>query len=223
MTTQKTFKHRVRTRMAKTGESYTAARRQLIAKGDQPEAAPTYEPLWSDERVTEATGRGWDAWFALIDAWDGAHRTHPEIASRLVAEHGVTGWYAQSITVGYERARGLRAPGQHADGWSVTATKTIGVPVERLFAAFEDDALREEWLPGAELRLRTARPSKSARYDWEEGSSRVDVGFDDLGETKSRVAIQHARLPDGETAEEMKTWWRGRVSALKTLLEEASR
>ena len=31
MTTQKTFKRRVRDRMAKTGESYTAARRQLIA------------------------------------------------------------------------------------------------------------------------------------------------------------------------------------------------
>ena len=31
MTTQKTFKRRVRDRMAKTGESYTAARRQLVA------------------------------------------------------------------------------------------------------------------------------------------------------------------------------------------------
>ncbi len=31
MTQQKTFKRRVRARMAKTGESYTAARRQLLA------------------------------------------------------------------------------------------------------------------------------------------------------------------------------------------------
>lgn len=30
MTTQKSFKRRVRDRMAKTGESYTAARRQLL-------------------------------------------------------------------------------------------------------------------------------------------------------------------------------------------------
>ena len=33
MPTQKIFKHRVRTRMAKTGESYTAARRQLMQQG----------------------------------------------------------------------------------------------------------------------------------------------------------------------------------------------
>ena len=42
-----------------------------------------------------------------------------------------------------------------------------------------------------------------------------------LDEAKSRVAIQHERLPDADTAEAMKAWWRERVSALKPLLEEA--
>ena len=36
MTAQKSFKRKVRARMAKTGESYTAARRQLIASGERP-------------------------------------------------------------------------------------------------------------------------------------------------------------------------------------------
>ena len=58
MTTQKTFKRRVRDRMAKTGESYTAARRQLIAAGDQPDpGTPTYETVVSDDRMLEATGK----------------------------------------------------------------------------------------------------------------------------------------------------------------------
>jgi hypothetical protein len=34
------------------------------------------------------------------------------------------------------------------------------------------------------------------------------------------VAIEHARLPDADTAGEMKAWWRERVIALKSLLEE---
>ena len=34
MTTQKTFKRRVRARMAKTGESYTTARRMLILSAE---------------------------------------------------------------------------------------------------------------------------------------------------------------------------------------------
>jgi hypothetical protein len=131
----------------------------------------------------------------------------------------VDGWYAQSITVGYERARGLRAPGQRPDGFAVGATRTIAVPVERLFEAFTDEPLRERWLPGADLRVRTATAPRTARYDWEDGSTRVIVGFEVAGEAKSRVALSHERLPDADTAEEMKAWWRERLTELKTRLE----
>jgi hypothetical protein len=221
MTKQKTFKRRVRARMTKTGESYTAARRMLIAAGERPEAATaTFQPPMSDEKVGEATGRIWEQWFVLLDAWNATSRSHTEIARWLTAEHGVAGWWAQSITVAYEQARGLRAPGQRPDGWSVSATKTIAVPVERLFDAFEDGALRERWLPGADLRLRTATAPRSARYDWEDGSTRVVVSFESLAEAKSRVALAHERLPDVDTYDEMKAWWRGRLAALKPLLEE---
>jgi Domain of unknown function (DUF4287) len=220
MTRQKTFKRRVRERMAKTGESYTAARRMLIANGDRPEVAiAEFEPPVAEERVAEATGRGWQQWFALLDEWGAPARTHTEMARWLREEHGVDGWYSQSITVGYERARGLRAPGEQADGFAVTATRTVGVPVARLFAAFEDEELRELWLPAADMRTRTATAPKSARYDWEDGSTRVIVGFDDLGEHKSRVSISHERLPDSETADEMKAWWRERLTELKSRFE----
>ena len=220
MTRQKTFKRRVRERMGKTGESYTAARRMLIANGDRPDVAMTqFEPPVADERVVEATGRGWQAWFAVLDEWGAPTHTHTEIARWLREEHGVDGWYAQSITVGYERARGLRAPGEHADGFAITASRTIAVPVERLFDTFEDPRLRERWLPGADLRTRTATAPRSARYDWEDGSTRVIVGFEDLGESKSRVSLSHERLPDAETAEEMKSWWRERLTRLKAQLE----
>lgn len=220
MTKQRPFKRRVRERMAKTGESYTAARRMLIAAGERPQQVlADFEPPVAEEKVVAATGRGWQAWFEALDEWEAPRRTHTEIARWLREEHGVDGWYSQSITVGYERARGLRAPGEHADGFAVSASKTVAVPVERLFEAFGDDELREHWLPGAELRLRTATAPKSARYDWEDGSTRVIVGFEDLGEAKSRVAISHERLPDSDTADEMKAWWRERVAALKPLLE----
>ena len=220
MTRQKTFKRRVRERMTQTGESYTAARRMLIATGDRPESAgPQFEPPVAEKRVVEATGRGWQAWFEALDGWGAASRTHTEIARWLREEHGVDGWYSQSITVGYERARGLRAPGEHADGFAVGASRTIAVPVERLFEAFDDEALRERWIGGGDLRLRTATAPKSARYDWEDGSTRVIVGFTGKGETKSNVALSHERLPDADAAEEMKAWWRERLTALKSQLE----
>jgi hypothetical protein len=46
MTKQKSFKGRVRARMDKTSESYTAARRQLLAKATS-EAAPDAPPARS--------------------------------------------------------------------------------------------------------------------------------------------------------------------------------
>src|SRR5688500_2254641 len=102
MTRQRTFKRRVRERMAKTGESYTAARRMLIADGDRPDAgAPAFEPPVADAKVAEVTGRGWDEWLSILDEWGAARRSHTEIARRLREEHGVDGWYSQAITVGY--------------------------------------------------------------------------------------------------------------------------
>jgi hypothetical protein len=223
MTKQRSFKRRVRERMAKTGESYTAARRALVAKGERPEErATSFEPTVAEETVVKATGRGWEQWFELLDGWGALSKSHGEVAGWVAAEHGVSGWWSQAITVTYERARGLRAPGQRADGWSVTASKTVAVPVGRLFEAFEDEATRERWLPGAELRLRTANPPRTARYDWEDGSTRVIVSFEEMTEDKSRIALEHERLPDADAAEEMKTWWRERVAALKQLLESES-
>ena len=67
------------------------------------------------------TGRVWDEWFALLDAWGGVERPHPEIARWLNQEHGIPGWWAQGVTVAYEQARGLRAPRQRRAACSRSA------------------------------------------------------------------------------------------------------
>jgi uncharacterized protein YndB with AHSA1/START domain len=219
MTSQRTFKRRVRERMAKTGESYTSARRMLIASGDRPETeAPAFAPPTSEEAVVEATGRGWAEWVAMLDAWGAAGRSHGQVAAWLREEHGLPGWWAQAVTVGWERARG-RAPGQRADGFEVSASRTVAVPVQRLWAAWEDPEVREHWLPGAEMRTRTATAPLRARYDWEEGATRVAVWFEAVGEGRSRVSMAHQRLPDADAAEGMRDWWRGRLDELKRMLE----
>ncbi|MCB0857300.1 MAG: hypothetical protein KDB54_12175 [Solirubrobacterales bacterium] len=179
-----------------------------------------FEPTLSSEKLKEATGKDWDQWLEVLDQAGAIRRTHTEIARWLIDDQGVPGWWAQSITVGYERARGLREPGQRADGWSVTASKTIEVPVQKVFDAFEKESIRDQWLPEAELHLRTATAPVSARYDWGDGSTRLIVGFEALGPAKSRVALEHEKLPDAQVADRMKDWWRERVAELKELLEK---
>jgi hypothetical protein len=218
MTTQKSFKTRIRARMEKTGESYTAARRHLLPAEPAPE--PKAERRMSDDAIRRNTGRTWDEWFAVLDRWGAQEQSHRDIALHLNQVLGVPGWWAQNITVAYEHARGLRpVGGTRAGTYEVGATKTVNVPVERLYAAFVDPELRERWLPGAELRERTAKPNRTARFDWEDGSTRVIVGFTAKDAGKSQVAVSHERLPDADTAGEMKTFWRARMVALKQLLE----
>jgi hypothetical protein len=217
MTTQRSFKRLVRARMEKTGESYTAARARLLA-GDEPQRISL---ATSDETIRERTGRGWEEWFDLLDEWGAADRTHREIARWLAGQQGIhpLAWNAQAIAGSYERARRGRQVGQHEDGFTVTATKTVAVPVERLYDAFVDVSLRQAWLPDGELRERTATKPRSARFDWGEDGTRVHVAFAAKGEAKSTAALSHERLADGAEAERMKAFWRERVAGLKEVLE----
>lgn len=52
--------------------------------------------------------------------------------------------WAQSITVWYERARGLRLKHQQADDFTFYASRTISVPVEVLFDGVREHALAAE-------------------------------------------------------------------------------
>ena len=218
MTGQRSFKRLVRARMEKTGERYAAARAALLA-AEEPTTTEAPVLTVSDEVIRRRTGRGWEEWFDLLDDSDAIAKPHREIARWLQSEHGIDGWSAQSVTVSYERARGRRAVGEHADGFAITASKTVAVSVERLYDAFVDESLRERWLPDGRLRERTATKPKSARFDWGDGATRVVVGFTAKGDGKSVVDIEHARLPDAAEGERMKAFWRERVAALKEVLE----
>ena len=219
MTERKSFKRRVRARMEKTGERYTAARRQVATRAAQPaDAEPT--GTVSGEAIVRATGKSWDDWFAALDAWDATERSHREIARHLREAHGVPGWWAQSVTVGYERARGMRAKHQQPTGFAVTVSKTVACDADRLFAAFVDDDERARWLTDATLTLRTAQPGRSARFDWEDGRTRVNVYFVAKGAAKTTVAVEHERLADSAEAERTKLAWRQRLASLKELLEQ---
>jgi hypothetical protein len=222
MTRQKSFKRLVRARMEKTGESYTAARAQLLVADAEEPAAGERSPLaTSDAEIRRRTGRGWEEWFDLLDDWGAPERTHRESARWVAELQGVDplAWNAQAVVHSYELARGLRVLGEHADGFTITASKTVAVPVERLFAAFVDESLRARWLPDGALRPRTVTEPRSARFDWGDGGTRVIVAFAAKGEAKSTAALQHVRLADAEEAERMKAFWRQRVATLKEVLE----
>ena len=233
MPTQKIFKQRVRTRMSKTGESYTAARRQLLQKTDEavpaahaepapPEVTPAKDDLLmtSDAAMRRATGKGHEEWFAIVDAWGGTSHNHTEIATWLRDTQGVAGWWSQNITVNYERARGMRDPHQQRDGYTISVTRTVAAEPDAVLAAFTSAPIRRRWLADSPIRQRPTRAALTARFDWPDPVSRVVVNVVPKAGGKALVAVGHEQIPDAETAERLKGSWRAWLGELKSVLEQ---
>ena len=221
MTTQRSFKRLVRARMARTGERYAAARAMLLAATAESGGGERAPLATSDEAIRTRTGRGWEEWFDLLDEWGADRLPHRDIARRVAAELGIVplAWAAQAVTMSYERARGGRLVGQHADGFTVTASRTVGVPVARLFEAFADPSRRAGWLPDGQLRERTATTPTSIRFDWAGGSSRVHAVLVAKADDRSTVAVEHVRLAGPAEADRMRAYWRAALLVLKARLE----
>jgi uncharacterized protein YndB with AHSA1/START domain len=246
MTTQKDFKRLVRGRMQKTGESYTSARASLLAQSakqaqgfdttghgvlDTPSSAASTGTAaaipvadfakiagMSDDAVKAKTGCTWERWVWALDQVKAYNWPHSEIAQYVHEKYKVPGWWTQTVTVGYERIRGLRARGQRRSGsWEASRSKTINAGVGTVFKSFKQPKLRSAWLDGHDAVVRTSVPNKSLRLTWEDGTS-VEVYLTSKARSKTQVAIQHTKLPNKEAADRMKGFWTRHLDALASRL-----
>lgn len=228
MTRNKDLKKVVRARMHKTGESYTAARAVVTLRKDSPAGKANYaapRAQWPelagirDEAVKEKTGRTWAQWVKVLEG-DGARAwTHRDIAKHIRETYpDVSGWWSQTITVGFERICGLREVGQSCDGvYEANKSRTFPVDVATLYAMFHDTRRRKMWLPTGITKIRTATEPKSIRADWHDGTQ-VNFYFTPKGEGKSVVSIQHTKLAGKADIEKAKAEWGNRLDALKQAL-----
>lgn len=151
----------------------------------------------SDERLREATGRVRADWHALLDAAGARDWKHPQIARWLVETHGVEGWWAQGVTVGYEQAIGRRLPGQQADGtFSISVTRTLSAAR----SAVLDPALASFAASlGEPVSLNPASPYSTAR--WRAGGETTVAAISERKGTKTIVALTRSGILDGDGLE----------------------
>lgn len=214
MTKQKDLKRVVRSRMQKTGESYTAARQQLLDKKEPPVDFAALAGM-ADEKVEAKTGRTWAQWVRLLDSVKAAEKPHREIAE-YVASLGTPDWWTQTVTVGYERIRGLRDRGQRRGGaYEASKSRTFPVALARLFDAFADDDFRARWLPESSVLSKTR--GKRIRLAWNDGTP-VQVEFLAKGPAKSTVAVTHLKLPSKAASDAIKKEWAASFDRLAELL-----
>ncbi len=224
MPKNKDLKRLVRSRMQKTGESYTTARRHLT-KNDQLPSLPVgkYAEVagMSDAAVQKATGHTWTEWVKRLDAAHAHAMDHRDIARHLRETYDqVSPWWAQSVTVGYERIKGLREAGQRRGGnFDVNKSKTVPLALHDLYRAFSDVRLRRQWMGEVDLTVRKNNVDKSVRWKWEDGTP-VEVYFWEKGPEKAQAQLQHRELPTKKAAEATRSEWTERFEALARWAKE---
>lgn len=262
MTRSRTFKSAVRARMSKTGERYTAARRHLLTPhadagaevprntlpGDKKpgrDVPGDNEPGRgvlggvSDAKVPERTGHNLAYWYDVLDRFGAVERGHTAAARHLREAHGVDAWYSQGITVSYERARGVRAVNQRADGgFEVSVTKLLHVGIARAHRMIVAARSGQGWTSGLDRELVSAlvkalrgasakgftpasRDSLRLRYQWD--GSTMEVMLSPRATNRTQVVVVNGRLPSREAVEDRRAAWRRALNALAEALPPEER
>lgn len=192
--------------------------------------------------MREATGRGWEEWLAVLDAAGATDWDHKAIVAHLGREHPqVSGWWRQSITVGYEQACGRRTVGQTADaGFQIGVQRSIAVTVTEAWELIT--ASPELWLgegasvafhvgehyrvparngvPGASGEVRVVKPGHRVRMTWQpEGwptPATLQLTLLESGSKKTAVHVHLEKLPDSHARAAMRERWREALERIAT-------
>jgi hypothetical protein len=156
-----------------------------------------------DDALIAATGRGAEEWFALLDAQNATTWTHTKIARWVYSGGDITGWWSQSVTIRYEQARGMREPGQKADGtFSAVSTRTLpGSPAELLELA--TGVLRER-MGGEPASTNPTAKRPNARWNLA-GRERLLLSIDPGQPGRASVGLTHSGIPDSDGIADAKT------------------
>jgi hypothetical protein len=248
MTRARALKQQIRSRAARTGERYTTARRHVL-KSLEPRVVPAERPRvaekqvasvartpkggMSDAKYVEKTGHGLDHWFSVLDQFGAVEKGHTAAARHLYETHAVDGWYAQGITVAYERARGVRGVDQRCDGsYEVSVSKVLAGDTMTVVELLKDARQRRQMKDVDAALMRAlgeaieSRSSKgfairpdgqgSFRYKW----SDTPVHFQLLPKAGGKVSlvVTNAKLASAAMVEERRALWRAMLAALSAQL-----
>jgi hypothetical protein len=252
MTRAHALKQVIRARAAKTGERYTTARRHVlsamkpldkarglrtvsIAEPPTPTAAPPANSAkvkggLSERTSLRITGHGLEHWFAVLDRFGAVEKGHTAAARHLAEDHQIDGWYAQGITVAFERARGVRGVNQRCDGkYEVSVSKVVAANTADVITLFTDKRLRKRWVAGLDQQLVAAfsaaidgpkskgwvvRPDGQGRWRYKWGETTVQCYLYPKPGGKVSVVVTNMNLPGADSVEERRMMWKAVLQAL---------
>lgn len=199
-------------------------------------------PEIHDASAKEKTGKTLAQWFAVLDQAGGLAKGRRELSNLVLEQVGKDAWWATTIVVEYERAKGQKEKDGRPTGYSICSTKSVAAPLGRVFASFGSQADLDRWLgagtrvsfaeggaltndDGDRLRFTRIRADKDLRLAWEHATrapgSQVEVLFADKGQGKTGITLNHTRIATRREADELRSGWGAALEALKRHLEGA--
>jgi uncharacterized protein YndB with AHSA1/START domain len=141
---------------------------------------------------------------------------HREISSHAQRQLGLTRWWAQLVTLGYEQDRGIRQKHQRGLRFEVDRSKTLTAPLDVVWAAWRDPFTVARWLPDIAFQTEKETPNRILHLNWPDATHVVVTFSEKAGKTK--VAISHERLRDSADVERLQEFWSGALERLKDVL-----
>ena len=199
---------------------------------------PKSEHPMTDADVKSATGKPWKDWYRLLDEAGGPATGRRAITEQLMKEHGLEGWWAQTIAVEYERAKAVHERDGRPKGYSICVTKTIATSPERVFDAFGDTSVLKSWFGDTKTDFKeggtftsgdgnrgkytkVTRP-KTLRFVWEDedptAESTVELKLMPNGK-KVGLVLNHERIQTRARADGLRAAWIAAIEKLKQTLE----
>ena len=188
----------------KAAPKQAPAKRKPAPKARAKAASKTGGGAMSDAALKAKTGRTWDQWFTLLDKAGAAKMTHGAIAKLVATRHKIPGWWAQAVTVGYERAPGLRKVNETLAGFRTGVSRTLDAGMDAAFGAWDNAKTRAALLK-EKVDLSTRNPGKNLRFAWKVG--RVEVRFVVKSPKKTQVTVDHTGLKSESQVDKFKTQW----------------
>jgi len=194
----------------------------------------------SDDSVKAKTGKTWTEWFAELDLFGGVEKGHKAMAVFLKEERGLTAWWSQMVTVQYERERGMRDVNERPEGFAMSVSRTIAVPLEKAWNAFALASELNQWFTTGAAQefeeggrytnndgdggtFKRIVPMKRIRFTWEQKihqpGSEVEVTFASKGDQKTAIVLTHEKLHSKEEVEDLREGWSWAMDSLKSYLE----
>ena len=190
----------------------------------------------NDSSCLAVTGKTLPQWFAHLEQAGLASKRREAIALMYdETGRGKDTWWATTVWVEFERARGVVQRDGRPEGYNLCCTTSFKRTPAEIYPFFSSEAQVAQWVDGWQGALTAGasfacgpcqgtvgriRPAKDIRLAWQSpgfGATDVEIQFNEMG-GKTTVNIYHKRIASRDEADGLRRAWSGALDKLKGLV-----